>query len=461
VLLSPAAGSRQEKGFDAAAGKQKSPPAPAKQSDPASEVALSGQVSRESAGPGEILRFWITVENRSDKPIEKIWLEHLDTPGLTLVRRCWSDGRSDPACYAQGESVAAQLPACLPKGQQLPASELCESLPAKQTLTVWGDVQFAATAPRGSHFAVLRWTNGTSASRAIVPLGQVASFGRLRSIWEAVTGDWQIGIPVWLAIFSGLYALWKSYHEEKASRKATEFEQRRQTWNLLLLKVHRLAFQHYMPIVSTVQGILLYFQRLRIKEGDAEENVLGAFCYVLRFHWRMRKMKRSGASWYFKDLTAEELIVALVQTHRRSLGLSDLRRQAALDEFLERITEETTVADVIAQMSDLSEARLTFWKEFREWVGHSEERHEGALLSAVTKIITYETNRPYYYWYEELRPIDLTPYELRKIREVTAASEGGQKGISARVEKYLTNAARSYVVGKAPADGRTKATALS
>ncbi len=120
---------------------------------------------------------------------------------------------------------------------------------------------------------------------------------------------------------------------------------------------------------------------------------------------------------------------------------------------MERVTEETTVAGVVAQMSDLSEAMSTFWKQFREWVGRSEEHREGALLSAVTKIITYETNRPYYYWYEELRPIDLTPDELRKIREVTAASEGGQRGISARVEKYLTNAAKSYVVGKAPADG--------
>lgn len=453
ALLSPAGASRQEKVFDAAAGKQKTLAAPSKQSDPASEVALSGQESRESAGPGEVLRFWITIENHSDKPIEKIWLEHLDTPGLTLVRRCWSDNRADPACYAQVESAAAQLPSCLPKDQQLPASELCESLPAKQRLSVWGDVQFSTAAPRGSHFAVLRWTQGTSTSRAVVPLGQVASFGRLRSIWEAITGDWQIGIPVWITILSALYALWKTHREERASRRATEFEQRRQTWNLLLLKVHRLAFQHYMPIVSTVQGILLYLQRLRIKEGNAEDNVLGAFCYVLRFHWRMRKMKRSGASWYFKDLTAEELVVALVQTHRRSLGLSDLRHQAALDEFLERITEETTVADVVAQMSDLSEAMSIFWKQFREWVGRSEEHHEGALLSAVTKIITYETNRPYYYWYEELRPIDLTPDELRKIHEVTAASEGGQKGISVRVEKYLANAARSYVVGKAPADG--------
>jgi hypothetical protein len=404
-------------------------------------------MSRESAGPGEIVRFWITLENRSDKPLEKIWLEHLDIPGFTLVRRCWSDGRADPACYANAEPVAPQAAACAGNSQALPPAELCELVAPKQTLTVWGDVQFASPAPRSSDFAVVRWTSGNSTSRAVVSLGQVESFGRIRSIWEAITGEWQVGVAVWIAILSGLYALWKTWREGEAQRHATEFEQRRNTWNLLLLKVHRLAFRHYMPIVSTVQGALLYLERLRISEGGPEDNVLGAFCYVLRFHWRIRKMKRAGASWYFKDLTAEELVVAMVQTHRRSLGLSDLRRQAALDEFLENITEDTTIADVLGYLETISGSQAKFWGEFQIWAKDAQKRQDAAaLLSALTKIINYETNRPYFYWYGELRAINWTPDELAKVREIAAASEGGQTGITARVEKYLKNASRDQVL---------------
>jgi len=445
LLLAPSLACSQDRGLATGAGKKASA-APSEQSSTKPDVALSGQMSRETAGPGEVIRFWITIENRTSQPLEKIWLEHLDVPGFAIVRRCWSDGQTDPACYAKSESIAAPVATCAPSGQQLNASELCELLAPKQTLTVWGDVQFVGSAPRGGDFAVVRWTTGSSTSRAVVPLGQVESFGRLRSLWEAVTGEWQIGIPVWLAIFSGLYVLWKSWREGKARKQATEFAQRTRTWNLLLLKVHRLAFQHYMPIVSTVQGVLLYFQRLRIKEGNAEENLLGAFCYVLRFHWRVRKMKRSGASWYFKELTAEELVVTLVQTHRRSLGLSDIKRQAALDEFLEDIAEDTTVAEMLESLRDTSEAQAKFWDEFREWMAGIEVRQDGALLSALTKIITYETNRPYYYWYEELRAIDWTNDELKKIREVAAASEGEQKGITARVEMYLKRASRDQTL---------------
>jgi hypothetical protein len=447
LLLAPLITLSQQKGPNAEAGRRPGSTPPLQQPNAAPDVVLSGHMSRESAGPGEIVRFWITLENRSDKPVEKVWLEHLDVPGFSLVRRCWSDSRADLACYANAEPVAPQAAACAGNGQALPPPELCELVAPKQTLTIWGDVQFASPAPRSSDFAVVRWTSGNSTSRAVVSLGQVESFGKIRSIWEAVTGEWQVGVAVWIAILSGLYALWKTWREGEAQRHATEFEQRRNTWNLLLLKVHRLAFRHYMPIVSTVQGVLLYLERLRISEGNPEENVMGAFCYLLRFHWRMRKMKRAGASWYFKDLTAEELVVAMVQTHRRSWGLSDLRRQAALDEFLEHITEDTTVARMLAYLETISGRQAKFWSEFQEWMKDVQRRQDAAaLLSALTKIINYETNRPYFYWYGQLRAIDWKQDELLKVREVAAASEGGQKGITERVEKYLKDASRDQLL---------------
>jgi hypothetical protein len=447
LLLAALFALSQQRGPSADAGKRPGPTPPVQQTYSAPDLVLSGHMSRESAGPGEIVRFWITLENRSDKALENIWLEHLDVPGFTLVRRCWSDSRADPACYANAEPVAPQPAACGGNSPAPPPTEVCEMLPPKQTLTVWGDVQFARPAPRSGDFAVVRWTSGNATSRAVVSLGQVESFGRIRSIWEAVTGEWQIGVPVWIAILSGLYAFWKTWREGRAQRHATEFEQRRNTWNLLLLKVHRLAFRHYMPIVSTIQGVLLYLERLRINQGDPQENVLGAFCYLLRFHWRIRKMKRAGSSWYFKDLTAEELVVAMVQTHRQSLRLSDLRRQAAFDEFLEHITEGTTIAKMLAYLETISESQAKFWGDFQEWMKDEQKRQDtAALLSALTKIINYETNRPYFYWYGELRAIDWKPDELAKVRQVAAASEGGQTGITARVEKYLKNASRDQVL---------------
>jgi hypothetical protein len=45
-----------------------------------------------------------------------------------------------------------------------------------------------------------------------------------------------------------------------------------------------------------------------------------------------------------------------------------------------------------------------------------------------------------WYWF------NWTPEELAKVREVVAASEGGQKGITARVEKYLKTGSRDQVL---------------
>ena len=404
-------------------------------------VVLSGQLSRVTAGPREVVRFWITIENHSDKPVRQIWLEHLDVPGFNLIRRCWSDGRTDAACYGPNEPQAPAIASCdASSGADArgrandAANELCEELPARHSLTVWGDLAYADATPRATDFAVVRWTADNYVSRSAIPLGPMETFGRARSLWEVVTTQWQIGIPVWLAIFSAIYALWKNWRDDLASKRSTESAQQRNTWNLLLLKVHRLAFQHYMPIVSTAQGILLYMDRLEKAKGDPAENSVGAFCYLLRFHWRIRQMKRSGASWYFKSLTAEELVVGLYQSHRRSLGLSDLNRQAALDEFLDAFDKETTVAQLLVYLrGPLSAMQSLFWDDFQTWLSDFPARREDALLSAMTKVITYETNRPYYYWYEELRAMELDEREETKIREVAS----GDAKFSARVERYL------------------------
>jgi hypothetical protein len=407
-------------------------------SDDKSDIALNGQLSRVTAGPKDAVRFWITIENHSDKPVSEIWLEHLYAPGLTVLRRCWSIDRANPACYSSAETQAPVIAGCGPNGANT-ANEFCEELPAKHTLTVWGDLAYASPAPRSTDFAVVRWTFDKFVSRSAIPLGQMESFGVARSRWELVTTEWQIGIPVWLTIFSAIYALWKGFRDERASKLATISAQRRKTWNLLLLKVHRLAFQHYMPIVSTAQGILLYLGRVQSGEGDAQENAVGAFCYLLRFHWRIRQMKRSGASWYFKSLTAEEIVVLLFQEHRRSLGLSELGRQAALDEFLNALQTDTTVADVLTYLrGSLTEEQTGFWNAFQRWLEGALQRKEDALIGALTKIITYETNRPYYYWYEELRAMKLSPDEASKIREVSRADAE----FAGRVETYLRDSAK-------------------
>jgi hypothetical protein len=414
------------------------------------DVVIIGQLGREAAGPHDQFRFWITVENRSGSDLTDLQIEHLDVPGFSIARRCWSADRADPACWTDGESHPAAPLACQASGSAAGQRDtLCATLAAKHAVTVWGVLAPGKDSARGSAFAVLTWTADQKQSEQSVSLGNVESESGFRHFWVSLTERW-IALPIWITIFGALYALWSSYREGKkherelelqavASKRATESEQQRHTWNVLLLKVHRLAFQHYLPIASTVQGILLYFSREARAEGESEDNFLGAFCYMLRFHWRVRKMKRAGASWYFKKLTAEELVVVLFQTHRNHMGLQDLGRQAVLDRLLDWFKDDTTVADVLEYLESCSREEWEFWLDFRsqakKWY-----REESLLLSAMITVMTFEINRVYYYWYEERRPISLDKDELKVLRAAVAAAATQSPELPEQVEEYLKEA---------------------
>ncbi len=416
----------------------------------AGDVVISGQLGRTEAGPPEHFRFWITVENRSEGELTNLSLEHLDIPGFAISRRCWSTDRNDPACWTEGESHPPVAAACPDSGSSVVQPDLlCTTLAPKHAVTVWGILGRGKHSAQGSAFAVIAWTADKKLSEQAVPLGNVESEGWFRYLWVSLTERW-IALPIWITIFGALYALWSGWRERKrherelelqalANERETESEQQRHTWNVLLLKVHRLAFQHYLPIASTVQGILLYFGKEARADGDSEDNFLGAFCYMLRFHWRVRKMKRGGASWYFKKLTAEEMVMVLFQTHRNHMGLQDLARQAVLDGFLDWIKDDTTVGDVLEYLQSCPPAQWEFWLDFRarakKWY-----REETFLLSAMITIMTFEINRVYYYWYEERRAIALDKDELRVLRAAIADAAWQSPELPERVEVYLNEA---------------------
>ena len=452
LIFVPRAGAQEKRGVPEIpdAPEKKSKGTVAHTAESAGDVVISGQLGRETAGPHERIRFWITVENRSDGDLTDLRLEHLDVPGFVIFRRCWSADRGDLACWSEGESHSLAPPGCLASGTSANQPDvLCATLAPKHAVTVWGVLGRGKDSAQGSAFAVLTWTADKKSSAQAVSLGNVESEGWFRHLWVSLTERW-IALPIWITIFGGLYALWSGYRERKrherelelqavSSQRETESEQQRHTWNVLLLKVHRLAFQHYLPIASTVQGVLLYFGREGRAEGESEDNFLGAFCYMLRFHWRVRKMKRGGASWYFKKLTAEELVVVLFQTHRNHMRLQDLGRQAVLDGLLDWFKDETTVADVLEYLQTCPRAQWEFWLEFRSWAKRW-YREEALLLSAMITIMTFEINRVYYYWYEERRPITLDADELRVLRAAVARAASQSPELPVQVEEYLSEA---------------------
>jgi hypothetical protein len=440
------------------------------------DVVLSGHLSRDSVRAGEPVRFWLTIENRSDKPIEKLWLEHQGIHGFKLSARCWNATAAAPGCMSADEQPPPVAESCKPPANQNSADELCESLPGKESLTVWGDLTAPEAEDRQDAFLVVRWTRNALTSESAVPLGSIESIRWSRSIWLNLIHNWELGVPVWGGIFGGLIAFWKylkdkSDHKKELDREARakqaedarnlkakqdedarnekvqseqkELDQRRNTWNLLMPEVHRMALDHYMPIASTVQGMILYLGNCAVAAGQTEENLLAAFCYTLRFHWRIRKMKRSGASWYFKNLTAEQLVVALVQRHRTHLGLMVPERQAQMDEFLATIKEKTTLGTTSEVVKNCQGEQKKFWDWYHAWARTSNAQDDVNILSILAKIINFETNRPYFYWYEERQPLVLSDVERRRLEQIGQTPDIEMPDLNlANVREYLDDATK-------------------
>jgi len=134
-----------------------------------------------------------------------------------------------------------------------------------------------------------------------------------------------IALPIWITIFRrSLRALEQVSGKEEARKRVGTAGHLQPTCNrgpnssaihgmFLLLKVHRAGVSALLA--DRQHGAKASCFTLAGKargEGDSEDNFLGAFCYMLRFHWRVRKMKRAGREpGTSKKLTAEEMVVVL------------------------------------------------------------------------------------------------------------------------------------------------------
>jgi hypothetical protein len=441
-----------------------------------SDIVIVGHLSRDSAMPGETVRFSIVIENGSDAALRNIVIEHLDSPGFQLVRRCWSADAKNAACISAGESPPAMAATCNPQGDKL-----CDELGPHQTLTVWGDLLHGpCAAPSQQDFAVIRWNLKGFDSHGIAQLGSLESLGSWRGRWLKVTQDWNLGIPFWLAVFSGLFAYWQHRRDKKdeaaqkerddkeelarqkreevskadeAAKKAkakadqVEIEHVGRTWQMMLPEIHRLALTHYMPIASTTQGVVQSVRKCANPQGQNLENFQTAFCYTLRLHWRRLKMKRDGASWYFKNRTAEDLVVELMQKHQGNLGINQGVGREALDQLLPLLGPLSTITETVQQLAGISGSPKQFMDEYFHWVCTADAQADTIILNVIAKILEYETNRPYLYWYKEVQPLSLTAVEASAVESVAAHPFSGKADMAIRVGQYLAEVGQGIKIG--------------
>jgi hypothetical protein len=363
-------------------------------------VALAW-VDEGEAPSSRALRLWVLFENRSKADVRNLRFLVFYTPGFDKIGKCW----------------AQEAPACRPSAiPDRPYLGLPQTLKPGESAVV-----FARLKPKswyGYHGAsgVLAWqdVDGKAWQRAVVlPAVPVSSNrGRfLASLGKSIDLLKDLALPIALFLF-GTYLQRRDKEKEGAEkerdrkRQAEEDERARQqtllreTWTLMLPKVHDYAEAYYMPVYSSLSA----FRKPVVEEENAR-----LFSLLTLFR-RIRKLVQTTGGIFFRDLGGEKLAGRtwglFIARARRALVREDLERAMTIiepDENYARFIDKVSSGETSALLQRLRE-NLAKWEKSKAF------RQDTALLDLYGCILFYEMNRPYEIWYGEPAQLDVKTF---------------------------------------------------
>jgi hypothetical protein len=432
-------------------------------------VAVSGHVSRDSVVKGESLRFWITVDNKTNHPLQNLRVAEWGTRGFNKVEWCWKPGTVSP-CATSSETeppgfAALAGPTCVEKGVQANDANdsflLCNCLRPHESLTVWGQLAASDAQPSHNLFVVLNWVEvpvsppaqGNTGSReanlasgdAVTALPktsgelraslQIVSLGKVEIIngfvyWvRKLTPKADIGIPGAITLL-GLIVTWAAHRRDE----------RNQTWNTMMAESHRVATQYYLPACSMLSQATkelrdyialapaapavvappvaaLPASGLASPPAAAPAAPTGppaavaslrqAFYYLMMFQWVHARTFSEVGAYYLKCRQAEELLGTLYSKHRTYFGLDGLDARRRLERLLGSLDKETSIDNFIEMLDYAQPEVLENWNFFLAWVATGDCSDDISILKAYECILSYESNRAYYHWYGGYYPLEL------------------------------------------------------
>lgn len=395
-----------------AAGKTANPP------EEKSRPLVTGTIRQSQLTVGDTVQTWLTISNPGTDALGPIRLLDVQMPGLALVS--WGlAGDEQLKCSAPnrppvGASTQSILRDC---------GEVVEKLDRGQSIAVWVNLKAVLEAEESSGVMVVGWSpTGTGAieSQVAVTLGPI----RLRTSWQQFWQDFRdiakdFALPAVAAIFGLWFRGWESRRAQVA-----------ETWNKMLSESHKLATEHYMPILAACSEALKWIKELdglkklpEIPPEKLEEKqrklIRFAFFYILLLERRFLHLGQSAGGFYFKNRIGESLAEISHQEFRGLYYWRDLDLRHNFSRMLGYLSTQETVDTFFRKLDgDFSLAADAEFKEglrnFGNWL-QSENRPEATkYLEAFSSILSCEMNRPYEHWYGEKETIRISS-ELRNL----------------------------------------------
>ncbi len=441
-------------------------------------VAVSGHVSRDSVVKGEFLRFWVTVDNKSNHPLQNLRVAEWGTRGFNKVEWCWKPGTVVP-CATSSETeppgfAALAGPICVEKADQANDAKdsflLCNYLRPHESLTVWGQLAASDAQPSHNLFVVLNWVevpvsppaqgnslskdanlaSGNAANALLKTSGelraslQIVSLGKAEIISSFVycmrrlTPKSEIGIPGAITLL-GLIVTWAAHRRDE----------RNQTWNTMMAESHRVATQYYLPACSMLsqatKELRDYIALAPAGLPAAEAALRQAFYYLMMFQWVHARTFSEVGAYYLKCRQAEELLGTLYSKHRTYFGLDGLDARRRLERLLGSLDKETSIDNFIEMLDYTQPEVLENWNFFLAWVATGNCSDDIPILKAYECILSYESNRAYYHWYGGYYPLELDENAERALLRgfqdrIDAALRAHNAGATPQTHKDLSQA---------------------
>jgi hypothetical protein len=415
-----------------------------KQTDNAA-VVISGHLSREVAPEGALIRFWITIENRSGAALQNVRLAHMDTPGFKSATDCWDRSALNTACgVSPGTGPSCSAPGQLPS----PRNDeflLCQYLRAGESLSVWGDIRaYDPSLPANRLYAVVSWNvvpNSQSTSSEVMQSSRVVSLGTAEVVspnlhWLTWLAKPEVTIPAALA-FLGFFLA-------SRGRKA---EERNNVFTAMLSSVHDAVMHYHMPMTSILSAAISQIDKVCSPVAEARkrnesiplaliETARRGFYFLTMFHWWQKRVFQKVGAYQLKSRMGERLLLFLANKHRQLYPLSNETALRRLDVILGKIDAKHTLDDFLKVLDSGNAELRAAWDDYFAWVGTPNCEKDLACLDAFATIMLYEVNSVHLLWYGGPPLMALS----NRAREATIGAGRDDEYFERQVRDYLNNA---------------------
>jgi hypothetical protein len=394
-------------------------------------VRIRGWAERSKISPPEAFAFWLTVENRSGAPLQRLVLRELRAPGFVPAGACWNRAGL-PQCQPADHVAIQPLGLPLNLGPGDVAGLTAELSPSGSELGSVITGVFAWQAPDGAQKL------GAVEIGPIQVVEQRVSFGTVMAdAGYSFVKD--LGLPL---VVGFLAYYFQQTHQERARRD----EIRRS----FLERATDNAVHYLLPLVQAAQSLQSQAEKLRLhRQAAVRDDWRTGLYYMVLFLKRVRDLAFKGGGFMLED-TRGEVVLQLsgnlvFERARDRLGYFEISLAQDLMEGHESVTQFWAQAasrqrSLFGGTGTRQQAIARLEDSFKDWVLTTFAENDD-LLSIYSDVLLFEINWLFAPWYESatLKAPDLAIRQNRLADAVAAAPPAARPPLAqlyAAVEAY-------------------------